>query len=177
MIDAAAYGKALADLAHEEKRDARVREELHAACALLGENPEYVTLMDTPAVATEQKLRLLREAFGEFDEYLQNFLCILAENRAMYALFDCCAAFDAAFDEAHNILRATAESAVAMTEAQKDALARRLREMTGKTVVLENRVDARLLGGVTLRFGGVRLDDSLRGRLERLRETLRETTV
>lgn len=177
MIDAAACGKALFDLAHAQMCDARLREELGAVCTLLRQTPEYITLMDTPAVPTAQKRELLRRAFGDCDKYLQNFLCILAENRAMYALFDCCAAFDAAFDEAHEILRATVESAVPLTREQTQALTRRLHEMTGKTVVTENRVNEALLGGVRLRYGGVQLDDTLRGRLERLRERLEETTV
>ena len=41
-----------------------------------------------------------------------------------------------------------------MTKAQQDALVKKLTAMTGKTVKLSNVVDSRVLGGVTLRFGG-----------------------
>lgn len=177
MIDAAAYGKALFDLACPEGRDEIVRGQLHAAARAVTQTPGYVTLMDTPAVATEEKLTLLREAFGECDEYLRNFLCILCRERSMYALGDCCEAFDTAYDEHHGILRATAATAVAMSDAQRNALCDRLHALTGRRIVLENRVDPALLGGVTLRYGSVEMDDSIRGRLERLRRSLQETTV
>jgi F-type H+-transporting ATPase subunit delta len=47
-------------------------------------------------------------------------------------------------------------------------LARRL----GKTVTLETRVDASILGGVVAQIGDDVIDGSVRGRLERLRRRL-----
>ena len=48
---------------------------------------------------------------------------------------------------------------------------------TGKTVSLTCRTDPTLLGGITLRYGGIQLDDSIRSRLERLRRSLSQTVV
>ena len=64
-----------------------------------------------------------------------------------------------------------------MTDAQKTALTQRLAAMTGKQVILENELDPALLGGITLRYGGVQLDDSIHSRLEHLRRSLSETIV
>lgn len=49
--------------------------------------------------------------------------------------------------------------------------------LTGKTVSLTCRTDPTLLGGITLRYGGIQLDDSIRSRLERLRRSLSQTVV
>ena len=177
MIDAAGYGKALFQLAQETGADERVREELELVRSALRQEPSYVTLLDTPAVPKEEKLALVREAFGGVEENLLNFLCILCEKRSMYALPACADAFDRCYDEAHDILRATAVTAVPMTDAQKAALTQRLSAMTGKQAVLTNELDPALLGGITLRYGGVQLDDSIHSRLEQLRRSLRETIV
>lgn len=177
MINAAGYGKALFQLAQETGADERVREELELVRSVLRQQPSYVTLLDTPAVPKEEKLALIREAFGGAEENLQNFLCILCEKRSMHALPACADAFDRCFDEAHGILRATAVTAVPMSAAQKTALTQRLAAMTGKQVVLTNTLDPALLGGITLRYGGVQLDDSILSRLEQLRRSLRETIV
>lgn len=51
MIDAASYGRALFQLAEEDGCGDGVLEELQLVRRALRENPGYVTLMDTPAVA------------------------------------------------------------------------------------------------------------------------------
>ena len=136
-----------------------------------------MTLLDTPAVQTAEKLGLLQQAFGKTQPMLRNFLCLLCEKRAFYRFFACADAFDACYDEAHELLRATAITAVPMLERQKTALREKLERITGKNVELTCRTDASLLGGVTLRYGGVQLDDSIRARLDKLRRSLSETIV
>ena len=177
MIDAQGYGKALFELAQDNQNEAQVRNELLLVRKVLCENPEYITLMDTPAVSSEEKCRLLNTAFGSMDAMLQNFLSILCEKRSFFRFNACADAFCLAYDEAHNILRATAITAVAMSKSQEDALRTKLSELTGKNIELINRIDPSVLGGVTLRYAGVQIDDSIQARLETLRRSLAETIV
>ncbi|MBO2526621.1 MAG: ATP synthase F1 subunit delta [Clostridiales bacterium] len=177
MIDTVGYGKALFELTAENGTDTQVREELETVRTALREQPDYVTLLDTPAVATEEKLALLREAFGAMDPMVLNFLSLLCEKRACYLFSACADVFDTCYDETHNLLRATAITAVAMQERQCEALKAKLESITGKTVLLTNRIDETLIGGMTLRYGGVQLDDSIRSRLDKLRRSLSDTIV
>jgi len=48
-----------------------------------------------------------------------------------------------------------------------------LEKATGKTIVLEKRVDPKLLGGLVIRTGDTVIDGSLRSRLVELRRRLR----
>ncbi len=177
MIDTVSYGKALYQLAEETRNEVQVREQLELIRTVLTDNPAYVTLLDTPAVATEEKLSLLREAFDGMDSMLLNFLSILCEKRAICDFSVCADAFDRCFDEARGIVRATAITALPMTEKQLDALREKLALITGKTIALENRTDPELIGGIKLRCGGVQLDGSIQSRLDRLRRSLSETIV
>ncbi len=177
MIDAKSYGQALYELSAEGNIEESVREQLRVICEALEAQPSYMTLMDTPAVGSGEKCRLIKEAFTGAEELLQNFLCILCEKRGFYALPTCKKAFDNAYDRAHSILRATALTACPMEARQKEALVRKLSAMTGKTVELENRVDPTLIGGVRLRYGGVQLDDTIRSRLDTLRRSLAEAII
>lgn len=177
MIDTEGYGKALYELAAEGGTDDRVREESEVIRAALEENPRYVTLLDTPAVSTEEKQALLREAFGNAEPMLFNFLNLLCEKRAFRDFPACADAYNRFYDEGHNLLRAEAVTAVPMQERQLAALQAKLERITGKTVLLQNRVDERLIGGITLRYGGVQLDESIRSGLDRLRRSLSDTIV
>ncbi len=175
MIDVSGYARALYELAAERGTENRVREELQVICEALEE--KYITLMDTPAVGSQEKCALLREAFAGIDPMLENFLCILCEKRAFYRLPACAQAYNTVYDEAHNILRATAITAEPMKPSQSDALRAKLSAMTGRQVELENRIDTTLIGGIRLRYAGVQLEESIQSRLERLRRSLAETIV
>lgn len=177
MIDSAGYGKALFELAAENGTDARVREELELIGQALRENRSYVTLLDTPAVPTEEKQTLLQQTFGTVDPMLLNFLNLLCEKRSFYLFSACADAYDRFYDEAHNLLRADAITAVPMQERQIAALKEKLERLTGKTVILNNCIDESLIGGITLRYGGVQLDESIRAGLDKLRRSLSDTIV
>lgn len=175
MIDASAYGKALYELAVEEGRAEQIGAELRLIASAMEQG--YINLMDSPAVGKEEKCGLLRRAFGKADQLLQNFLFILCEKRSFYRFSACVSAYFSAKDEAENILRATAITALPMEQRQKDALCRKLSELTGKRVCLETQVDADLIGGIRLRYEGVQLDGSLRSRLDALRRNLADAIV
>ena len=135
MIDAASYGRALFQLAEEDGCGDGVLEELQLVRRALQENPGYVTLMDTPAVAGPEKHALLLQAFSGASQELRNFLCLLCDRRALWQLPACLTAYEAAYDEAHGILRATAITAVPMQQRQREALCARLESLTGKAVM------------------------------------------
>ncbi len=177
MIDAVSYGKALYELSGEIGKEKAIRQQLSVICEAVEAQPSYMNLMDTPAVDSTEKCRLIGEAFGDAEELLRNFLCILCEKRAFYALPACRRAFEAAYDEAHAIVRATALTAIPMKERQKKALVNKLSAMTGKTVELDNQVDPTLIGGIRLRYGGMQLDDTIRSRLDSLRRSLGDAII
>ena len=177
MIDAQGYGKALFELSQENKTEVHVSRQIELVGDVLRQNPEYITLMDTPAISTKEKCELLHSAFEKIDPMLSNFLSILCEKRSFHRFHACAQAYFSAYDEAKNILRATAITAVAMKQRQCKALRDKLSELTGKNVELENRIDPSVIGGVTLRYAGVQVDDSIQSRLDALRRTLAETIV
>ena len=70
------------------------------------------------------------------------------------------------------VVAAVATSAAPLGKAETEALAKKLAQMTGRTVDLRVEVDESLIGGLTVRVGDTLYDASVRGRLERLRERL-----
>lgn len=67
---------------------------------------------------------------------------------------------------------ATVTSAVALTEAQREAIETRLRARFGADLPIAYRVDPAILGGVIVRVGDRYVDGSLATRLGQLRQTL-----
>jgi F-type H+-transporting ATPase subunit delta len=176
-LNAAEYGKALFLLAKEEGLCDKIKTEAEAIGILLSENPKYITLLDTPALPTEEKNLLLDKAFGGFHEYLLNFMKILTSKRAMYLFSRAISAYKDAYEEDNNILNAYAVTAVPLSKQQLDALCAKLCKITGKNVLLQNRVDTTLVGGIRLQFDGKQLDATVQTQLASLKKSLKQSTL
>lgn len=87
-----------------------------SSAAPCGKTQVMSRLMDTPAVAGPGKARPAAAAFSGASQELRNFLCLLCDRRALWQLPACLTAYEAAYDEAHGILRATAITAVPMQQ-------------------------------------------------------------
>ena len=79
--------------------------------------------------------------------------------------------------EARGIIRAEAISAIPLTEEQRKKLAEKLARITGKQIVIENKVDPSLLGGIKLRYMGIQRDGSVKARLDGFARTLGEAVI
>lgn len=170
------YGNALFELAVEEG----IVEEIHAQLQLLkdcfGESPEYIQLMCARNLEPGERKRLLDEAFGgRMHPYLLNYLKLLTERGAMNHFLECADVYHLRYNEEHGIAEAMAVSAVPLTQEQVDALERMLASKTGKKVVLHQKVNPELIGGMQVDLEGKRYDNSIRTRLDRLRRTLIES--
>ena len=91
MIKYNEYGNALFMLCREDGTEDVMIRDIRCADGVLSENPEYVKLMDTPAISAEEKLKLIDEAFGTLREELVSLIKILTEKRMLHsyrAVFD-----------------------------------------------------------------------------------------
>lgn len=170
------YGGALYELAAEDGLDEAILGQLAEVLALLRENPAYMKLLALPSVPKTERCAALDEAFGgRVQPYLLNFLKILCEKGEIRALPDCHKEYRARYNEARGILEVAAVTAVPLTEGQASALRQKLAAVTGKTILLANRVDPACLGGVRLDLGGTQLDGTVQNRLDELRRRLAAT--
>ncbi len=166
------YGSALYALAAEEHCEEEALEGLALAAGAFSSQPEYRRLVQNPALPAAERLGLLDEAFGGVHPYVLNFIKILCEKSALGLLDGCLAQYRALHYEAKGILPVEAVSAVPLTRDQLAALQKKLEGQTGMSVLLENRLDPGVLGGIKLRYSGRELDGTASGRLAALRRVL-----
>ena len=172
------YGQSLYDLAAEEGLSEEILKQMEAVQAIFKENPDYITLLLEPSIPRRERLGLLEEAFkGQVHPYLQNFLMILLENSLLRGFSACCRTYREAYNKDHGIEEATVTSAVALTEAQVKSLKSKLEAISGKTVILRQKVDSSVLGGLRVEIGGRLLDGTVMGRLADLRKKVSETVL
>lgn len=167
------YANALFALA-EEQGDAALRaarEDLRQCAVLFSLYPAYGRLLSLPTLSAEERIRLAEKAFGTEGLIPRLLRMLIARNRITY-LKEIADAFDAKMLEYENTVDVTVTTAVAMTPAQLERLAQKLRNKLQKTVRIKEHIDRSILGGVIVRYGDTRMDNSLKLRLEALRTQL-----
>lgn len=177
MSGATEYAKALFLLSEEEKNTDITVSDAKTVLEVLKKNPEYRNLADTPALPTKEKVALIDEAFHGIDGNLLSLMKILCEKREFHSLPRVLSEYLFVVDESRGVLNVTAITAVPMLARQIQAMKKKLEDMTGKTVRLENTVDPKVLGGVRLRYAGVQLDSTLESRLIALEKSLKSAIV
>ena len=172
------YGEALYELACSEGLENTILDELKVLDESFHQEPGFVKLLCSHSVSKQERCQVLDDSFrGKINQYLLNFLKILTEKGYMHHFTHCCEAYTRHYNEDHNILSVRAVTAVPLTDKQAQALTQKLTRMTGKTILLDNRVDATCLGGVRLDYDGRRLDDTICHRMESIRELLKNTVL
>jgi len=71
-------------------------------------------------------------------------------------------------------MSATVTAAAKLTESQVTALRQALKAALGKEIMLDERVDAGLLGGLVVKVGSRMVDTSLRTKLNSLKVAMKE---
>ncbi len=177
MTDVNEYGRALFLIGEEEKTTENLFSEIGVVDEILTQHPDYIKILDTPALTHDEKHALLDEAFGTYDEMLLNLLKLLSDKCIAHTFKKAVKTYFALYDELHNIERVEAITAIPMTEAQLDALRKKLDSFTGKNVVITNTVDPQILGGVKIRYSGVQLDGSLKKRLDDFEQGIKNAVI
>ena len=174
----AVYGQALYDLAKSEDLDARILEELSVLEESFSQEPQFLRLLAAENLSRQERCAILDTCFQhQLHPYVLSFLKILTEKGYPRHFADCCIAYRSQYHEDHGILPVTAITAVPLTEDQSARLADKLKRITEKQILLQNRVDPAVLGGIRLDYSGIRLDDTVANRLDAIRKTLKNTVL
>lgn len=137
-------------------------------------NAEVADLLENPEFSGDQKGEALLKICGDqLDEKGANFIRLLAQNHRLTALPAIRDRFEHLKAEYEKTIEVDVVSAQALEEKQVDALAEKLSTKLGRKVRINNTTDSALIGGMVIRAEDLVIDGSVRGKLEKLSETLR----
>ena len=167
------YGDGLFELCSEEGLDEEVLAELETLNALLKEQPDFVRLLMNMTLSRDERLSIADAALrGQVHPYVLNFIKILVERGAVSEFASCAEAYRDRYGKAHDIAEAEVTTATALSDEQREALKKRLEEMTGQQVRLKEHVRPEVVGGVLLELNGKRYDNTVRQRLDNIRRVI-----
>jgi ATP synthase F1 delta subunit len=167
------YARALYEAAKDENRVDAVREELGDFVEAQRQVPELRGLLRNPQLDQRLKASALEELLGGEEQLVRNFLMLLAEKGRAGEIEEIARDFERIVAQEKGILDVELTTAVPLSEDEAGDVIAQIEKASGRPVVATRRVDADLIGGIVLQAGSLRLDASVRGRLNRLRNELK----
>lgn len=146
----------------------QVRELADAASSV----DELRLLLENPEVDSRVKEDVLAQVASGADELVVNFAKLLAEKGRSAELALIADELDALVAADQRVLDVELTTAHELSDDEFRRILSQIESASGRTVQAERKVDPDLIGGIVLQAGSMRLDASVRGRLERLRHEL-----
>jgi F-type H+-transporting ATPase subunit delta len=170
------YALALFELAKEEQALDAVEADLLRFNEALGASADLTRLVKSPVFSADEQGKALAGVLDkiEIGGLTKNFLLLVARNRRLFAVPDMITAFRAMLARERGETSASVTAATKLTETQITALKQALQAALGKEVMLDERVDPSLLGGLIVKVGSRMIDSSLRTRLNSLKIAMKE---
>jgi F-type H+-transporting ATPase subunit delta len=171
----ARYAQAFADVVKDAKLDSAALDRQFADFLATWEgSAELRTLFANPAFPATQKVAILDKLNAEMglQKELRNLLAVLINNNRIAQVAEVAAEWRRILQEQQGIRPAEIVTARALGKEERDALAAEVAKLAGAKIDASFKLDKEILGGTVVRIGSTVYDGSVRGRLERLKESL-----
>jgi F-type H+-transporting ATPase subunit delta len=170
------YAEALLEAVKDAKRLDRVREEFDDFAAAVAESDELRGFLANPQVESQTKRAALQDLLADSDALFLNFVRLLADKGRIAELADVHDEWERLLAREERVLELELTTAVELSDKEAARVVKQIEEGSGRRVVATRAVDPNLIGGLVVQAGSLRLDASVRGRLEQLREELTTAT-
>ena len=134
--------------------------------------PDLEALLENPEVDSRVKGDVLVRLAEGSDEVVVNFLRLVAEKGRAGEVGEIVAELAVLVAAENRVLDVELTTAHELSDDEFGRILGRIESASGRKVQAERKVDPDLIGGIVLQAGSMRLDASVRGRLERLRNDL-----
>jgi len=169
------YAQAFADVATDAKLDtAALDRQFTDFLATWDGSNELRTFYVNPAIPAAQKIAILDKLNVKMglQKQLRNLLAVLISNDRIGHVAEVAAAWRRILQEQQGIRPAEIVTARELSNDERAALTSEVAKLAGAKIDASFKLDQSILGGAVVRVGSTVYDGSVRGRLDRLKETL-----
>ena len=166
------YARALFGAAKEKGRLREVREELGEFVEAVIQVAELRALLENPEIDQRAKQAVVGELLTGADELVRNFLLLAIEKGRGTEVAHIFQEFERLVAAEEGRLEVELTTAHELSDEEAARIVKQIEQSSGRQVDASRKVDESLIGGLVLQAGSMRVDASVRGRLQRLRQEL-----
>ena len=168
------YSQALFTLACEENNAEKYFEELKLVSGVFRSEPEYLMLLSSPNITTEEKLACLDAAFSSHvSDYTLSFLKLLVQKGHILKFDSCLDDYEKLYNLRCKTRIVRVISAVTLTDSEKGKITASLEKKWGVCVNLVCEIDESILGGIIIEAEDTVIDGSLKSKLRDVKDVIK----
>jgi F-type H+-transporting ATPase subunit delta len=168
-----AYATSLLELAESRGQLDAVIDEVSSLREVLKQNPAVGQFLADPSIKQTDRDAVLQRTFeGSLSSLTYNFLRLLASRSRLAELSAILARFEALVDERRGKVEVTVTVAAPLDASQLADVRQSVSRSLGKDAVVQQVVDASIIGGMVLRVGDKLIDGSVKTQLDTMRKRL-----
>ena len=149
-----------------------MHEALSDFAAMAADSPAVRSVLRNPQFDPGVKAEILADLAGDSEPLFTNFLRVAAEKGRAGQIEEIAQEFEKLMAREEKRLTVELTTARELTDSEADAILQEIEKAAGRKVDATRTVDPDLVGGIVLQAGSLRVDASVRGRLDRLRREL-----
>jgi F-type H+-transporting ATPase subunit delta len=171
------YATALFELALEQKSVDAVKADLDRFAAMVEGNPELARLVRSPVFTAADQAKALAAVLSNagIGGLAANFLLLVASNRRLFTVGQILKAFRLLVAQHKGEVTAEVTVAEKLDDRHLGALKSALKNVTGKDVDLDVKIDSSIIGGLIVKLGSRMVDTSLKTKLNAIKHAMKET--
>jgi len=157
------YAKALLDLAVDKDQLEVVYTDMQWLQSVCKSNPDFVTLLKSPVVPGDKKIKILEAiARGKLSKLVTSFSTLFIHKSREANLPEIILAFIAEYKKYKNINIVKLTTATPISNELRNDIVKHVKMAGGfENIELEEKVDAKIIGGFVLRIGDKLIDASI----------------
>jgi F-type H+-transporting ATPase subunit delta len=138
-------------------------------------NHDFAVFLKSPVVKTDKKQAVLKQIFsGKLNKVSEDFVQLIASHKREMYLVEIATEFINQYKEKKKILTAVVTTANGIDEATRKKIMELVKGSGSGEVVLEEKIDKSIIGGVIIRIGDKQIDASISRKLSELKQTFKE---
>jgi F-type H+-transporting ATPase subunit delta len=166
------YAKAILELATSKSQAKEVSLDMTMISTTIKDNTELSTFIQNPTLSVGVKQNALLEVFASANAVTKGLFQLLFENKRFEILEAIALEYNKLYDIQNNIETAQVTTAIPISAELEKKVLEKIRSISSKKILIENRVDASIIGGFILRIGDKQYNASVANRLQILKREL-----
>ena len=167
------YAIALLSIARDENKIKEYVDEVEELISLFKENPQINILLKNYGLTRDEKKEILTNCFqNRITNSILNLFYVMIDNKRGGYLLQVCNEFvRIGMNELH-VKKGIVYTTIHLSKEQLISMEKKVSKILNSNVILTNVIDLSLLGGFKIQIEDYILDDSMKSRLEKLKETI-----
>ena len=172
------YANSIFDIAKDKNILPQIEDELHSVSAIILEEDDFRKYMNSPGIGNDSKKEFIDKVFsGKVSEYIVNLLKLLIDNGRQTAIGEIYMSFVDLNDIANNRQRITVISQSSLDSSSLEKIRSEIGKKFGKEIIVTEKVDESILGGIIIKIDDLVIDGSLAKGLKNIRRNLLNSKV